>query len=55
VEGKVPSASKYSLVEWENKVKKTDGKHQKAMNKEKREAWRQNNSRCNMKKPQKAK
>ena len=38
VEEKVPSASKYSLAEWENKVKKTDEKYQKAMDKEKREA-----------------
>jgi hypothetical protein len=38
VEEKVPSASKYSLADWENKVKKTDEKYQKAMDKEKREA-----------------
>ena len=38
VEEKVPSASKYPLAEWENKVKKIDEKHQKAVDKEKREA-----------------
>ena len=38
VEEKVPSASKYSLAEWENKVRKIDEKHQKAVDKEKREA-----------------
>ena len=38
VEEKVPSASKYSLVDWENKVKKTEEKYQKAMDKEKRES-----------------